>query len=130
LSSLGEVYVRTNRPTEAQAAFDAAAQANPAQAAFYLRNETIFFFQVGNADAQLKAAEKAIAADPSVAVPYYFKGQALVSKATMDPATQKMVLTPGCADAYQKYLQLDPNGSYSADAKAILTSAGQQVAAK
>jgi len=130
LSSLGEVYVRTNRPAEAQAAFDAAAQANPAQAAFYLRNETIFFFQVGNLEAQLAAAKKAIAADPHVAVPYYFEGQALVSKATMDPATQKMVLPPGCADAYQKYLQLDPNGPYSADAKAILTSAGQQIAAK
>jgi tetratricopeptide (TPR) repeat protein len=128
-SSLGEVYIRTNRAPEAEAAFDAAAQANPAQAAFYLRNETIFFFQTGNADAQLKAAEKAIAADPTVAVPYYFKGMALVTKATVDP-TGKTVLPPGCTDAYQKYLQLDPNGAYSADAKAILASAGVQVAKK
>jgi tetratricopeptide (TPR) repeat protein len=127
-SSLGEIYIHTNRPTEAEAAFDAAAQANPVQAAFYLRNETIFFFQAGNPDAQLKAAEKAIAADANVAVPYYFKAQALISKATMDPATQKMALPPGCADAYKRYLQLDPNGPYSADAKAILASAGQQVA--
>ena len=129
-SSLGEVYIRTNRPAEAEAAFDAAAQANPAQAAFYLRNETIFFFQAGNLEAQLAAAKKAIAADPNAAVPYYFEGQALVSKATMDPATQKMVLPPDCADAYKKYLQLDPNGPYSADAKAILASAGVQVAKK
>jgi len=129
-SSLGEVYIRTNRTPEAEAAFDAAAQANPAQAAFYLRNETIFFFQAGNIDAQLKAAEKAIAADPSGPNMYYFKAQALVSKATMDPATQKMVLPPSCADAYKKYLQLDPNGPYSADAKAILASAGQQLAQK
>ena len=127
-SSLGEIYIRTNRIPEAEAAFDAAAEANPAQAAFYLRNETLFFFQTGNTDAQLKAAEKAIAADASVAVPYYFKGQALIAKATMDPASQKMVLPPGCADAYKKYLQLDPNGPYSADAKAILASAGVQVA--
>jgi hypothetical protein len=60
---------------------------------------------------------------------YYFKAQALVSKATMDPATQKMVLPPGCADAYAKYLQLDPSGPYSADAKSILGAAGIPVPA-
>ena len=123
-SSLGEVYIRTNRIPEAEAAFDDAAKAYPAQAASYLRNETLFFFQIGNSDAQLRAAEKAIAVDPNGAVPYYFKAQALVSKATMDNATGKMTLPPGCADAYQKYLQLDPNGQFSADAKGILTAAG------
>lgn len=123
-SSLGEIYIRTNRAPEAEAAFDAAAQANPVQAGFYLRNETIFLFQAGNTDAQLRAAEKAIAADPNGAAPYYFKGQALVSKAAMDSATQKLVLPPACAEAYQKYLQLDPNGQFSADAKSILASAG------
>ena len=128
-SSLGEVYIRTNRIPEAEAAFDSAAQANPAQAAFYLRNETIFFFQIGNTDAQLKAAEKAITADPKVAAPYYFKGQALVSKATVDQ-NGKIVLPPGCADAYRKYLELDPHGQYSADAKAILATAGGATLAK
>jgi tetratricopeptide (TPR) repeat protein len=123
-SSLGEIYIRSSRAPEAEAAFDAAAQANPAQAGFYLRNETIFFFQSGNTDAQLRAAEKAIAADPNGATPYYFKGQALVSKATVNPASQKLVLPPACANAYQKYLELEPNGQFSADAKSILASAG------
>jgi hypothetical protein len=41
----------------------------------------------------------------------------------MDP-NGKMVLPPGCAEAYQKYLQLDPKGPYSADAKGILAAAG------
>ena len=50
--------------------------------------------------------------------------QALVGKATIDSKTQKMILPPGCAEAYQKYLELDPNGSYSADAKGVLTAAG------
>ena len=56
---------------------------------------------------------------------YYFKGQALVAKATVDPKTQKMILPPGCAEAYQKYLSLDPKGPYSADAKAILSAVGK-----
>jgi tetratricopeptide (TPR) repeat protein len=123
-ASLGEIYVRQGKVAEGQAAFDEAVKANPADVAFYRHNETIFFFQVGNSDAQLAAAEQAIAADPARAANYYFKGQALVSKASIDPKTQKMILPPGCAEAYQKYLELDPNGPYSADAKGVLTAVG------
>ncbi len=123
-SGLGEVYIRQKHYREAEQAFDSAAQANPAKAGLYLNNETIFFFKAGNSEGQLAAAEKAIAADPARASMYYFKAQALVSKATMDPATQKMILPPDCADAYRKYLQLDPNGPFSADAKGILGAAG------
>jgi hypothetical protein len=72
----------------------------------------------------LAAAEKAIAADPSRAMLYYFKGQALVSKATVDSQTQKMILAPGCAEAYQKYLELEPNGQFANEARGVLTGAG------
>jgi tetratricopeptide (TPR) repeat protein len=123
-ASLGEIYIRTGRIADAQAAFDSAVNAFPSQAALYRRNETIFFFQVGNSDAQLAAAEKAIAADPSRAMLYYFKGQALVSKATVDSQTQKMILAPGCAEAYQKYLELEPNGQFANEARGVLTGAG------
>ena len=123
-ASLGEVYIREGKIAEAQAAFDSAVKNYPADAAHYRRNETILFFQVGNADAQLDAAEKAIALDPARAILYYFKGQALAGKATIDPKTQKMVLPAGCAEAYQKYLDLEPNGQFSADAKGVLSAAG------
>jgi tetratricopeptide (TPR) repeat protein len=123
-SSLGEIYIRTNRIPEAVAAFDEAVKINPAQAALYLGNETVFFFQTGNADAQLEAANKAIAADPARARNYYFKAQALTTKATVDPKTSKLILPPGCLEAYQKYLELDPNGQFAADTKSIITAAG------
>ena len=123
-ASLGEIYAHENKIKEAQEAFDNAVGAFPAQAAQYRRNETISFFQMGNSDAQLAAAEKAISLDPARPPMYYFKGQALVSKATLDAKTQQMILPPGCADAYQKYLELDPNGPYSADAKGVLAGAG------
>lgn len=123
-ASLGEIYAHEGKIKDAEGAFDNAVAAFPLQAAQYRRNETITFFQVGNSDAQFAAAEKAIPLDPTRAALYYFKGQALVSKATIDPATQKMVLPPGCAEAYQKYLELEPNGPYSADAKGVLTGAG------
>jgi tetratricopeptide (TPR) repeat protein len=124
-SSLGEIYAHTGKVPEANAAYDSAAKANPAGAANYLKNEAVIFSQVGNGDASAAAADKAILADPTLAIAYYLKGQGLIQKATIDPATGKMVLPPGCAEAYQKYLDLAPNGAFAADVKAILTEATQ-----
>ena len=123
-ASLGEIFIKTGRPADAEKAYDAAVQAYPQGAALYRGNETIFFFQTGNADGQLLAAEQAIKVDPARAILYYFKAQALAGKATVDPKTQKMILPPGCADAYRKYLQLDPKGQFSADAKGVLNASG------
>ncbi len=123
-ASLGEIYLRTKRVKEGLEAFDIAAKANPADAALYRRNETIFCYQIGDADAQLAAAEKALAVDPNRAMLYFFKGQALAAKATIDDKTQKLVLPPGCVDAFLKYLQLDPSGQFAGPAKDILASAG------
>ena len=123
-ASLGEIYIHQKKFDEAKQAFDTAVKDNPAEAALYRSNETIFFFKARDEADQLASADQAIAIDPTRAKLYYFKGQALVSKATMDPKTQKIVLPPGCAEAYQKYLQLEPNGQFAADAKGVLTAAG------
>ncbi len=125
-AGLGEIYIHQGKVSEAQAAFNTAVQSNPEQAPLYLGNETIFFFQAGNADAQLAAAEKAIAADPKRAMLYYFKAQALTSKATIDPQTQKLILPPGCVEAYRKYLELEPNGQFAPDAKGVLAAAAPE----
>ncbi len=125
-ASLGEVYAHQGKVADAQAAFDSAAKAMPTQAATYRHNEAVVFFAAGQPEAQLAAAEQAIALDPARSVNYYFKAQALVSKASMDPKTNRMILPPGCAEAYQKYLLLEPNGQFSADAKGVLAAAGIQ----
>jgi tetratricopeptide (TPR) repeat protein len=126
-SGLGEIYARTGKVADAAAAYDAAVKIDPTKAGFYYKNEAVIYSQVGNSDAQVAAADKAIAANPNDALPYYLKGQALVSKATVDPKTQRIVLPEGCGEAYQKYLELDPTGPYSADVKGILDSAGQKI---
>jgi tetratricopeptide (TPR) repeat protein len=125
-AGLGEIYIHQGKVAEAKSAFNTAVQSNPEQAPLYLGNEAIFFFQAGNADAQLVAAEKAIAVDPKRAMLYYFKAQALTSKATIDPQTQKLVLPPGCAEAYRKYLELEPNGQFAADTKGVLAAAAPE----
>jgi tetratricopeptide (TPR) repeat protein len=126
-SELGEIYARTGKVPDANAAYAEAAKDNPTQAAFYLKNEAVIFFQVNNADAQQAAAEEALKVDANQPVLYYIIGQALVQKATIDPKTQKIVLPPGCAEAYQKYLELAPTGPYAVDAKGILDQAGQKI---
>jgi tetratricopeptide (TPR) repeat protein len=125
-SGLGEIYARNGKIPEANAAYDAAAKVDPTSAGLYLKNEAVIFSIVGNADAQVAAAEEAIKAAPTMPIPYYLKGQGLIGKATVD-ASGRYVLPPGCAEAYQKYLELDPNGQYAADVKGILSQAATKV---
>lgn len=128
-NSLGEAYAAKNQIPDATAAYDAAAKAQPAQAGMFYSNEAIVLAKSGGAaDAVVAAADKAIAADPNKPVPYYLKGQALIAKATVDPKTNRIVAPPGTEEAYEKYLQLDPNGPMAADAKNILAQIGSKQA--
>lgn len=125
-NSLGEALADQGKVPEAQAAYDAAAADDPKGAAMYYGNEAIMMDRLNNIDATVAAADKAIAADPNKPIPYYLKGKALINKATVDPKTQKIVAPPGCEEAYQKYLELDPNGPFAPDAKAILAQLGSK----
>jgi tetratricopeptide (TPR) repeat protein len=124
--ALGEAYASAGKIPESQAAYDAAAKINPAGAGMYYQNETIVMARTGNTDATVAAADKAIAADPNRPIPYYLKGQALVNKATVDPKTQKIVAPPGCVEAYQKYLDLAPNGQFAPEAKQVIAEMSQK----
>jgi tetratricopeptide (TPR) repeat protein len=137
-AGLGQFYARTGKIPEATAAYDAAAKINPAQAGYYYKNEAIVYYQLSQAgsplpglgDAQAAAADQAIKAnqankvDPATQpVVFYLKGQGLVQKATIDPKTGMYNLPPGCAEAYQMYLQLAPTGQFAAESKGVLAQA-------
>jgi tetratricopeptide (TPR) repeat protein len=127
-AGLGEVYARTGKVPEANAAYDAAAKADPATAGLNLRNEAVIFYQENNGTAQVAAADEAIKVDPNQAILYYIKGQGLIQNATVDPKNpSKIVLPPDCTAAYQKYLELAPDGPYASDVASILQQAGEKV---
>jgi hypothetical protein len=131
-AGLGEIYARTGKVSDANAAYDAAAKADPTNALLHLRNEAVIFFQQNNGAAQVAAADEAIKSDPNqsdpgLAILYYIKGQGLIQQATVDPKTQRIVLPPDCTAAYQKYLELSPNGLYSQEVAGILQQAGEKV---
>jgi tetratricopeptide (TPR) repeat protein len=119
-SGLGEVYARTGKVPDANTAFDAAVKINPASAGSYLKNEAVIFFQEHNSEAQAAAADEAIKADPAAPLAYYLKGNGLIAATTVDKTTNKLVAPAGCLEAYQKYLELEPNGAYAGEVKGIL----------
>jgi tetratricopeptide (TPR) repeat protein len=127
-AGLGEVYARQGKVPEANAAYDAAAKLDPTRAGMYYKNEAVLFFQANNADAQAVAAQKAIDTDPTQPIPYYLKGNALIQKTTEDPTSHKLVPPAGCLEAYQKYLDLQPNGLYAGEVKQILAGFSATVA--
>ncbi len=128
-NQLGNVYGEAGKTSDASAAFEKAATLDPKQASMYYTNEAIIFDHTGGGDPEISAAEKAITADPNKPLPYYLKGQALLAKATVD-AKGNIVPPPGCVDAYQKYLQLAPDGPQAPAVKDVLTQMGQKVETK
>ena len=124
-AGLGEVYARTLRVDDSNAAFAAAAKADPSNAATYFRNQAVVFFQEKNYPAQVDAAETAIKADPSQAFLYYILAEGLAQNATVDLDTNKIVLPPGCVAAFHKYLELAPTGPFAANAIEFLQKAGE-----
>src|ERR1700734_2218115 len=126
-AGLGEVYAREDKVPDANAAYDAAAKADPSLAPLYLRNEAVIFYQDNDNAAETAAADEAIKIDPTQAILYYIKGQGLVANATVDPKTQRIILPPDCTAAYQKYLELAPDGPYANEVAGILQQAGEKI---
>ena len=71
------------------------------------------------------AFDKCIAADPTRAEAYYQKGVNLLGKATLQG--DKTIAPPGTAEAFQKYLEMAPNGPNAQSAKDLLASIGSSV---
>jgi len=125
-NQLGQALAKLGKTSDAAAAYDAAAKDDPAKAGVYYYNEAATLFNAGDMDLAAAAADKAITADPTKADAYYIKGQALIGKATVDP---KGVITapPDCVAAYQKYLELAPDGPHAEEVKGILQGIGVKV---
>jgi tetratricopeptide (TPR) repeat protein len=126
-ANLGEALIGDKKIPEAQAAYDLAAKANPSAAASDYTNEAILLSRVNEQAAAAAAADKAITADPTKPVPYYLKAQGLINNATYDEKAKKLIPPPGCVEAYQKYLELAPNGQFANDVKGVLTELKEPV---
>lgn len=124
-NNLAEAYAKSNKTDDAVKTYELAAQADPTNAAQYYFNTGAVLTNAGKVDDALAAFDKVIATDPNRADAYYWKGVNMIGKATLQG--EKMVAPPGTAEAFQKYLELQPTGTYADAAKQMLTSIGSSV---
>ena len=126
-NNLGDAYGK-HRPAmvdDAVSAYEQAAQADPAGAAGYYFNSGAVLTNAGQAEKAIVSFDKSIAADPTRADAYYQKGVNMLGKATLQG--DKMIAPPGTAEAFQKYLELQPTGQLADAAKQMLASIGAPV---
>lgn len=124
-NNMGEAYAKTGRTEEAIKSYEQAAQANPPGAGGYYFNEGAVLTNTGKVDDAIKAFDKTIQSDPTKAAAYYWKGVNLMGKATLKG--NKMEAPEGTADAFNKYLELEPTGTFADPAKQMLASIGADV---
>lgn len=125
-NNMAEAYAKSGKTDDAVKTYEMAAQADPTHAAGYYFNEGAVLTNSGKVDPALAAFDKVIAADPNRADAYYWKGVNMIGKATLSK-DGKMTAPPGTAEAFQKYLELQPSGTYADAAKQMLTSIGGSV---
>ena len=124
-NNLAEAYSKSNKVDDSVTNYNKAAQLDPTHAGTYLFNEGAVLTNAGKVDDAIVAFDKVIAADPTKAAAYYWKGVNLIGKATLKG--DKMVAPDGTAEAFQKYLELEPEGKLAQPAKDMLASIGATV---
>ena len=124
-NNLAEAYAKENKVDDAVKTYALAAQTDPSAAGQYMFNTGAVLTNAGKVDDAIAAFDKVIAADPNKADAYYWKGVNMIGKATLQG--DKMVAPPGTAEAFQKYLELQPTGNYADAAKQMLASIGGSV---
>jgi len=102
-----------------------AAQLDPPNAGKYYFNLGALLVNSGNSDQAAVEFKKAIEMDPNYADAYYQYGLSMMAKATLNG--DKMTAPPGTQEAFQKYLELKPNGPDAEPAKAMLQQLGGKV---
>jgi tetratricopeptide (TPR) repeat protein len=120
---------RGKKNDEAQAAIEKAAQIDPPNAGKYYFNLGAMLTNSGQTDPACNAFKKAIDVQPDYADAQYQYGICLTSKATV-AADGKVTPPPGTVEAFQKYLELKPDGPNADSAKAMLASMSGAVSTK
>jgi tetratricopeptide (TPR) repeat protein len=124
-NNLAEAYAKAGKVDDAVKTYALAAQTDPTAAAQYYFNTGAVCTNAGKVDDAIAAFDKVIATDPNRADAYYWKGVNMIGKATLQG--DKMVAPPGTAESFQKYLEIQPTGTYADAAKQMLASIGASV---
>jgi tetratricopeptide (TPR) repeat protein len=130
-NNMARAKTNAGKVDEAIQDYDQAAKLNPAAAGTYYFNMGATLTNINKTNdpkirqSAIDAFDKAIAADPNHADAYYYKATNMVGGATLQGT--KMVAPDGTAEAFNKYLELQPTGPHAEDSKAMLASLGAPV---
>jgi tetratricopeptide (TPR) repeat protein len=126
-NNLGGILGRAGKTAEAMAAYQKSAELDPTNAATAYRNGGITMYNAGKMKEAIEPLKKSTELDPKSAQAWYLLGAALVGAMEYKKVGDKMevVVQPGTVEAYQKAVELDPNGQYGQQAKQGLDALAQ-----
>jgi tetratricopeptide (TPR) repeat protein len=117
---LAESQARTNKSAEAMATCgNIPVATHAANAATCYRNLGIVFYNTSKFAEAIEPLQKATQLEPKNAQAWYVLGASLVPLADFKDEKGKLVMTPkpGTIEAYEKAIELDPNGPYGKQAQ-------------
>jgi tetratricopeptide (TPR) repeat protein len=121
-NNLGNVQARSGKVDDARVSYTKSAELDPPNAATAWRNFGISLYNAGRLKEAVEPLKKASELDPKNPQVWYLLGAALVGSMETKKNGDKLefIIQPGTVEAYQKAVELDPNGgpnSYGAQAK-------------
>ena len=119
-NNLGNVLARTGKIDEAKAAYTKSAELDPPNAALAWRNFGISLYQAQRMVEAIEPLKKATELDPKSAQAWYLLGACMVADPSIYKTTGDKIEVhprPGTIEAYQKAIELDPNGQWGTQAK-------------
>lgn len=125
-NNLALVYAQMKKFPEMEGELKKAVELDPTNAGRYYFNMGAVLTNAGQTDAACNAFQQATTADPNYADAYYQYGICMTSKAQTQ-ADGSLKFPEGTAEAFQKYLELKPDGPFAESAKGMLTTMGGKV---
>ena len=118
-NNLGNVLARSGKIDDAKAAYTKSAGLDPPNAATAWRNFGISLYNANRLGDAVEPLQKAAELDPKNAQTWYLLGASLVYKMTTKKVGNKeeVQFAPGTIEAYEKAVELDPNGTWGQQAK-------------
>jgi tetratricopeptide (TPR) repeat protein len=118
-NNLGNVLARAGKIDEAKAAYTKSAELDPANAATAWRNFGISLYNANRLGDAVEPFQKSADLEPKNAQTWYLLGASLVYKMSTKKVGDKVEVqfAPGTIEAYQKAVELDPNGTWGQQAK-------------
>jgi tetratricopeptide (TPR) repeat protein len=125
-NNLALVFARMRKFPEMEAELNKAVALDSANAGRYYFNMGAVLTNNQQTEAACNAFKKSTEADPNYADAHYQLGMCYTAKATVKP-DGSTVFPEGTANAFQKYLELKPDGPNAESAKGMLQAMGSKV---